>query len=175
MILSAPSLHRLIRRRRVMRTSCSCVSAALSKTVLRIRIFVRTKQRRERGYHCAICRNCSRSAARPAVNSSIRSAYIRAHVFCIAGRSWPQINTSARLLTLAAFAATHISRESFDTGSVTHQVHVRQEIFPPGSSPNERAPSAHDDTCDLSFGPDWAFAAKLSTSALHKDRGPRHS
>jgi hypothetical protein len=50
------------------------------------------------------------------------------------------------LLTLAASAATHISRESFDTGSVTHQVHVPQDVFPPGSSPNKRAPSAHDDS-----------------------------
>ena len=83
----------------------------------------------------------SRSAARPAVNSSIRSVLIRPHVFCIARRSWPQINTSARLLTLAAFAATHISREGSDTGSVTHQVHVPQDIFALGSGPNERVPS----------------------------------
>ena len=34
-------------------------------------------------------------------------------------------------------------------------MHVPQDIFAPGSSPNERAPSAHDDTCDLSYGPDW--------------------
>ena len=106
---------------RVMRTSCSRASAALSRTALPIQISVLARWQPKRGSRCVTCRSSLLSAARPAVNSYIRFVWITPRAFYIAGRSWPQISLSARSLTPAAFATIEISPENFAIDSVARR------------------------------------------------------
>jgi AraC family transcriptional regulator, positive regulator of tynA and feaB len=72
----------------------------------------------EAGIRCVTSRSSLRSAARPAVNSSIRFVWITPRASCIAGRHWEQASLSARSPTPAASVTILISPENFAAGSV---------------------------------------------------------